>query len=78
MKYDEMKTRWEGLHSHVITQTAQAFVNTILMRCVRAHTGRSSNDLCPCLTCHASCQGKHLKKRLLLGSYPVHFRVMQF
>lgn len=80
MKYDEMKTRWEELHSHVITQTAQAFVNMFLTRCVRAHTEHSLNDLSevPALDMSRVLpRWKHSKKRLLLGSYPVPVRFIQ-
>ncbi|KAF7310535.1 Alpha,alpha-trehalose-phosphate synthase [Mycena chlorophos] len=38
MTDDEALSRWEDLHSHVTTQTGQAFVTTFLSRCIRAHT----------------------------------------
>lgn len=37
MLRDEARTRWEELHNHVITQTAQAFVVNFLTRCLRAN-----------------------------------------
>ncbi|KAJ3812762.1 glycosyltransferase family 20 protein [Lentinula aff. lateritia] len=37
MPRDEARTRWEELHNHVITQTAQAFVVNFLTRCLRAN-----------------------------------------
>ncbi|KAK2462193.1 hypothetical protein APHAL10511_005781 [Amanita phalloides] len=42
---EKMKKSWEELYSHVITQTAQAFVNTFLTRCIRAHTEHMLHDL---------------------------------
>lgn len=38
MSDQEASIRWEELHNHVITQTAQAFVTTFLNRCIRAHS----------------------------------------
>lgn len=37
MSDDEANSRWEDLHSHVITQTAQSFVMAFLTRCLRVH-----------------------------------------
>lgn len=37
MDDEEAQTRWRDLHSHVITQTAQAFVTSFLTRCLRVH-----------------------------------------
>ncbi|KAF9078707.1 glycosyltransferase family 20-domain-containing protein [Rhodocollybia butyracea] len=37
MPRDEAQTRWEELHKHVVTQTAQAFVAGFLARCLRAN-----------------------------------------
>jgi hypothetical protein len=31
-------SRWEDLHNHVVTQTAQTFVTSFLTHCLRAHT----------------------------------------
>ncbi|KAF9556929.1 hypothetical protein CPC08DRAFT_764923 [Agrocybe pediades] len=48
MSDEEAKSRWEDLHNHVTTQTAQAFVNSFLNRCVRSnteHTASLSDDL---------------------------------
>jgi trehalose 6-phosphate synthase/phosphatase len=72
MKYDEMKTRWEELHSHVITQTAQAFVNMFLTRCLRAHTEHSLNDLSEVPVLDMSRvlpRWKHSQKRLILVDF---------
>ncbi|KAG8852596.1 hypothetical protein FRB96_008595 [Tulasnella sp. 330] len=37
----EATTRWEDLHKHVITQTAQSFITTFLTRTKRAHDDRT-------------------------------------
>lgn len=37
MSDEEATSRWEDLHSHVATQTAQAFVTSFLLRCIRAN-----------------------------------------
>ncbi len=37
MDDEEAQTRWRDLHSHVVTQTAQAFVTSFLTRCLRVH-----------------------------------------
>ena len=44
MSADEAKSRWEDLHSHVITQSAQAFVTSFLVRCLRANIEHMQND----------------------------------
>ncbi|GLB44271.1 putative trehalose-phosphatase [Lyophyllum shimeji] len=43
MSDEEALTRWEDLHNHVTTQTAQAFVTSFLNRTLRAH----AEDLAP-------------------------------
>ena len=43
MPDDEAQSRWEDLHNHVTTQTAQAFVTTFLNRCVRANTEHTAS-----------------------------------
>lgn len=37
MSPDEAQSRWEDLHNHVTTQTAQSFVTTFLTRTLRSH-----------------------------------------
>ncbi|KAJ2921413.1 hypothetical protein H1R20_g15685, partial [Candolleomyces eurysporus] len=37
MSKDEAKSRWEDLHNHVTTQTAQSFITTFLNRTLRSH-----------------------------------------
>lgn len=44
MPEEEAHSRWEDLHNHVTTQTAQTFVTTFLNRCVRAHTEHQIHD----------------------------------
>ncbi|KAG6871722.1 hypothetical protein C0995_000805 [Termitomyces sp. Mi166 len=46
MSDEEAHMRWEDLHNHVTTQTAQAFVTTFLNRTLRAH----AEDLAPHVT----------------------------
>jgi len=41
MSDEEARSRWEDLHNHVTTQTAQAFVTTFLNRCVRSNAEHS-------------------------------------
>ncbi|KAG1773693.1 glycosyltransferase family 20 protein [Suillus placidus] len=38
MSDEEALSRWEDLHNHVVTQTAQTFVTSFLTRCLRANT----------------------------------------
>lgn len=42
MPDDEAASRWQDLHSHVVTQTAQAFATSFLTRCLRAHVEHTS------------------------------------
>lgn len=44
MSDEEAKSRWEDLHSHVITQSAQAFTTSFLVRCLRANIEHMQND----------------------------------
>ncbi|TFY58376.1 hypothetical protein EVJ58_g6450, partial [Rhodofomes roseus] len=37
MSDEEATSRWEDLHGHVVTQSAQAFVTSFLVRCLRAN-----------------------------------------
>ena len=37
MSAEEAQSRWEDLHNHVTTQTAQAFATSFLTRVVRTH-----------------------------------------
>ncbi|KAJ7225989.1 alpha,alpha-trehalose-phosphate synthase, partial [Mycena pura] len=66
---EEAMSRWEELHSHVTTQTGQAFVTTFLSRCLRAHTEQhlQSQQAAPTLDMHRVLpRYKHSSKRLLL------------
>ncbi|KIL62946.1 glycosyltransferase family 20 protein [Amanita muscaria Koide BX008] len=72
MPHEEQKTRWEELHSHVITQTAQTFVTTFLTRFIRAHTEHSLHDLSeiPVLDMtRVLPRWKHSQRRLLLVDF---------
>lgn len=41
----EAKSRWEDLHSHVVAQSAQAFVTSFLQRCVRTNIEHLHGDV---------------------------------
>ncbi|KAI0033040.1 alpha-trehalose-phosphate synthase [Vararia minispora EC-137] len=43
MSDDEASRRWEDLHNHVITQTAQAFATSFLTRVLRTHLERAQS-----------------------------------
>lgn len=47
MDDEEARTRWEDLHAHVVTQTAQAFATSFLTRCVRTHAEHTAADSDP-------------------------------
>ncbi|KAI6023022.1 glycosyltransferase family 20 protein [Pisolithus microcarpus] len=49
MSDEEAASRWQDLHNHVVTQTAQAFVTSFLTRCLRAHTEHASLSIDPSL-----------------------------
>ncbi|TFK96444.1 glycosyltransferase family 20-domain-containing protein [Pterulicium gracile] len=71
MSEDEATSRWEDLHAHVTTQTAQAFVTSFLARCVRSNKSTSSsNTITPCARFDTAIpkiipRFKHSPKRLL-------------
>ncbi|KAI0370930.1 hypothetical protein BV20DRAFT_966016 [Pilatotrama ljubarskyi] len=44
MSDDEATSRWEDLHNHVVTQTAQAFVTSFLVRCLRSNLEHTESD----------------------------------
>lgn len=70
MNDDEALSRWEDLHNHVVTQTAQAFVTSFLTRCLRANTERTAQtdlSMVPIVdTARLLPRYKHSSKRLLL------------
>lgn len=70
MSDDEALSRWEDLHNHVVTQTAQAFVTSFLTRCLRAnteHTAQTDLSLVPVVDmARLLPRYKHSSKRLLL------------
>ncbi|TCD64575.1 hypothetical protein EIP91_003902 [Steccherinum ochraceum] len=45
MPDDEALSRWEDLHNHVVTQSAQAFVTTFLLRCLRANLSHQPDSM---------------------------------
>ncbi|KAI0056939.1 alpha-trehalose-phosphate synthase [Artomyces pyxidatus] len=44
MDDEEAFSRWEDLHNHVVTQTAQAFVTSFLTRCLRTNIEHLQGD----------------------------------
>ncbi|KAI0315017.1 alpha-trehalose-phosphate synthase [Amylostereum chailletii] len=44
MDDEEAFSRWEDLHNHVVTQTAQAFATSFLMRCIRTNIEHMQGD----------------------------------
>ncbi|KAF8494922.1 alpha-trehalose-phosphate synthase [Russula emetica] len=44
MDEDEAFSRWDELHNHVVTQTAQAFVTSFLTRCLRVNIEHQQGD----------------------------------
>ncbi|KAJ7693561.1 alpha,alpha-trehalose-phosphate synthase [Mycena rosella] len=69
MSDEEALSRWEDLHSHVTTQTGQAFVTTFLSRCLRSHTEQhlQSHQAAPTLDMSRVLpRYKHSAKRLVL------------
>ncbi|KAJ7630490.1 alpha,alpha-trehalose-phosphate synthase [Roridomyces roridus] len=69
MSDDEAHSRWVDLHSHVSTQTGQAFVTGFLSRCVRSHTEQhqQSDHCAPTLDMSRVLpRYKHSSKRLIL------------
>ncbi|KAG8215355.1 glycosyltransferase family 20 protein [Butyriboletus roseoflavus] len=73
MSDDEALSRWEDLHNHVVTQTAQAFVTSFLTRCLRAHTEHTAQtdlSLVPVVDmARLLPRYKHSSKRLLLVDF---------
>ncbi|KAG6377935.1 glycosyltransferase family 20 protein [Boletus reticuloceps] len=70
MSDEEAHSRWEDLHNHVVTQTAQAFVMSFLTRCLRAnteHTAQTDLAMVPVIDMGRLLpRYKHSSKRLLL------------
>lgn len=70
MSDDEALSRWEDLHNHVVTQTAQTFVTSFLTRCLRAnteHTTQTDLNSVPALnTTLLIPRYKHSPRRILL------------
>ncbi|KAH8101288.1 glycosyltransferase family 20-domain-containing protein [Cristinia sonorae] len=68
MSDDEALSRWEDLHNHVVTQSAQAFVTTFLLRCLRANLSHQPDSLtvAPLDVNLVLPRYKHSEKRLIL------------
>ncbi|KAI6022066.1 glycosyltransferase family 20-domain-containing protein [Pisolithus marmoratus] len=49
MSDEEAASRWQDLHNHVVTQTAQAFTTSFLTRSLRAHNEHASLSTDPSL-----------------------------
>ncbi|EKM52411.1 glycosyltransferase family 20 protein [Phanerochaete carnosa HHB-10118-sp] len=72
MGEDEAKSRWEDLHNHVITQSAQAFITSFLVRCLRANIEHMQNDTKAVAELDVSRilpRYKHSQTRLLLVDF---------
>ncbi|EMD35057.1 glycosyltransferase family 20 protein [Gelatoporia subvermispora B] len=72
MDKDEAKSRWEDLHSHVVTQSAQAFVTTFLVRCIRANVEHLQSDALAVAALDVQRvlpRYRHSQKRLLLVDF---------
>ncbi|OSD03743.1 glycosyltransferase family 20 protein [Trametes coccinea BRFM310] len=69
MSDDEATSRWEDLHNHVVTQTAQAFVTSFLVRCLRSnleHMQSDTNTVAELDINRVLPRYRHSQKRLLL------------
>ncbi|OSX56690.1 glycosyltransferase family 20 protein [Postia placenta MAD-698-R-SB12] len=69
MSDQEALSRWEDLHSHVVTQSAQAFVTSFLVRCLRANLEHVQTDIVEVATLDVPRvlpPYRHSTKRLLL------------
>ncbi|KAL1937908.1 hypothetical protein VTO73DRAFT_12658 [Trametes versicolor] len=69
MTDDEATSRWEDLHNHVVTQTAQAFVTSFLVRCLRSNLEHMQSDSISVAALDVSRvlpRYRHSQKRLLL------------
>ncbi|KAG6810498.1 hypothetical protein H0H92_011595 [Tricholoma furcatifolium] len=69
MSEEEAHTRWEDLHNHVTTQTAQAFVTSFLTRTLRAHAedlAPHGPDVPPLDTARVLPRYRHSRRRLVL------------
>ncbi|KZT69420.1 glycosyltransferase family 20 protein [Daedalea quercina L-15889] len=69
MSDEEATSRWEDLHNHVVTQSAQAFVTSFLVRCLRANIDHLQGDAAEVASLDVSLllpRYRHSTKRLLL------------
>ncbi|PCH42911.1 glycosyltransferase family 20 protein [Wolfiporia cocos MD-104 SS10] len=69
MSDEEAASRWEDLHSHVVTQSAQAFVTSFLVRCLRVNLEHMQIDALEVASLDVQRvlpSYRHSQKRLLL------------
>ncbi|KAI0339176.1 hypothetical protein BDW22DRAFT_1336814 [Trametopsis cervina] len=69
MSDEEAASRWEDLHAHVVTQSAQAFTTSFLVRCLRANIEHMQSDSLSVAQLDLSRiipRYKHSQSRLLL------------
>ncbi|KAI0742614.1 glycosyltransferase family 20-domain-containing protein [Daedaleopsis nitida] len=70
MDDEEASSRWEDLHNHVVTQSAQAFVTSFLVRCLRSNIehmqSADSADIATLDVARILPRYRHSQKRLLL------------
>ncbi|GBE87033.1 Putative alpha,alpha-trehalose-phosphate synthase [UDP-forming] 100 kDa [Sparassis crispa] len=69
MSDDEATSRWEDMHNHVVTQSAQTFVTSFLLRCLRAsieHLRGDTVDVAELDVARILPRYRHSQKRLLL------------
>ncbi|EPS95484.1 hypothetical protein FOMPIDRAFT_141689 [Fomitopsis schrenkii] len=72
MSDEEATSRWEDLHNHVVTQSAQAFVTSFLVRCLRANIEHLQSDAAEVASLDVSLllpRYRHSAKRLLLVDF---------
>ncbi|KAH9916264.1 glycosyltransferase family 20-domain-containing protein [Epithele typhae] len=73
MTDEEATSRWEDLHNHVATQSAQAFVTSFLVRCLRAnidHTQNAETQTVATLDANRILpRYRHSQKRLMLVDF---------
>ncbi|KAH9948505.1 glycosyltransferase family 20-domain-containing protein [Amylocystis lapponica] len=72
MSDEEALSRWEDLHSHVVTQSAQAFVTSFLVRCLRANIEHLQGDAVAVAQLDVQRvlpRYRHSQKRLLLVDF---------
>ncbi|TBU43087.1 glycosyltransferase family 20-domain-containing protein, partial [Dichomitus squalens] len=73
MSDEEATSRWEDLHNHVVTQSAQAFVTSFLVRCLRSNIEHMQSvdpaDIATFDVARVLPRYRHSQKRLLLFDF---------